>query len=362
MELLGTVRRRAYRSRSSCTDSSARRSRTAAATAGTPRDRPATGTTFSIPTSVISTRGSVTHIRPLPSDSTTQIPPVSAIAKLAPLNPTLTRRNFSRRNCRAAPARSSGSRTQLPQPHGLLEQLANLGAVAVQRRNDDVGRAIVTELDDQVSEIRLERSDARLPRARTFRRVSSEVIVFTLITSRSPCAWMMRDDQRGWLRRRRGPSARGRRRRMQLLLELRAGTRSRWRSTCALIWRPDSRSACQSAGLTHDQRHACRGSRRWRDGRWRAAAGSRARVLAASGKSGASAAWPTWIIGRPSTRRWTARISARWTQRLPGASPRQQAVNLHQAGVVSRGADLRSGFDRPRAPCQRPSRSRRPRS
>ena len=60
------------------------------------------GTIFSIPASVISIRGSVRHIRALPSDSTTQTPPVSATRKLAPLKPTGTRRNFSRRNCRAA--------------------------------------------------------------------------------------------------------------------------------------------------------------------------------------------------------------------------------------------------------------------
>ena len=41
--------------------------------------------------------GNVTHMRPLPSDSTTQIEPVSATAKFAPLIPTFTRRNFSRR-------------------------------------------------------------------------------------------------------------------------------------------------------------------------------------------------------------------------------------------------------------------------
>ncbi len=72
VELAPGRRRASCRSRSSCTGSSARRSPNAAAAGGTPRDRESVGTTFSMPTSVISSRGSVTHMRPLPSDSTTQ--------------------------------------------------------------------------------------------------------------------------------------------------------------------------------------------------------------------------------------------------------------------------------------------------
>ena len=55
------------------------------------------GTTFSIPITVISVCGSVRHIRPLPSDSTTASVPVSATPKLAPLTATLAARNFRRR-------------------------------------------------------------------------------------------------------------------------------------------------------------------------------------------------------------------------------------------------------------------------
>ncbi len=50
-----------------------------------------------MPMSVISTSGSVTHMRPLPSDSTTHTAPVSATAKFAPLMPIFTRRKRSRR-------------------------------------------------------------------------------------------------------------------------------------------------------------------------------------------------------------------------------------------------------------------------
>ena len=104
----------------------------------------------------------MTHIRPLPSDSTTQTEPVSAIAKLAPLKPAFTRRNFSRRNARAARVRSSGSRSERLQLHRALEQLADFGAVLVQRRHHDVRRAILTELDDQIGEVGLVRDDAGL--------------------------------------------------------------------------------------------------------------------------------------------------------------------------------------------------------
>src|SRR5829696_2240041 len=65
--------------------------------------------TFSMPMSVTSTCGTVVHIRPLPSDSTTQTVPVSATAKFAPLTPTFAERNFSRRYRRATLARAGGS-------------------------------------------------------------------------------------------------------------------------------------------------------------------------------------------------------------------------------------------------------------
>ena len=58
-----------------CTDSSARRSRSAAAAGGRPRGRRTVGTSFSMPTTLTSTGGSVVHMRPFPSDSTTQTVP-----------------------------------------------------------------------------------------------------------------------------------------------------------------------------------------------------------------------------------------------------------------------------------------------
>ena len=53
---------------------------------------------------VISVCGKVRHIRPFPSDSTTHRVPVSAIAKFAPLIPTVADRNCRRRYTRAASA------------------------------------------------------------------------------------------------------------------------------------------------------------------------------------------------------------------------------------------------------------------
>ena len=55
------------------------------------------GSTFSIPARVIRVRGSVRHMRPLPSDSTTTTEPVSAMRKLAPLMAVGTVKNFWRR-------------------------------------------------------------------------------------------------------------------------------------------------------------------------------------------------------------------------------------------------------------------------
>ena len=62
-----------------------------------------------MPITVIRVCGSVRHIRPLPSDSTTPIVPVSATAKFAPLIATRADRNLRRRCSRAAPARTAGS-------------------------------------------------------------------------------------------------------------------------------------------------------------------------------------------------------------------------------------------------------------
>src|SRR5918998_628216 len=82
-----------------------------------------TGTSFSMPMTVTSTSGSVVHIRPLPSDSNMDTVPVSATAKFPP------------------------------------EDVADLGAVAMDRGDEDVRGGIVVELDDELGEVCLDRCD-----------------------------------------------------------------------------------------------------------------------------------------------------------------------------------------------------------
>src|SRR6476469_4695003 len=100
------------------------------------------GSTFSIPITVIRTCGSVRHIRPLPSDSTTPMVPVSATAKFAPEVATGTDRNFSRK--------------------WPLEQQLDRGPVAVDGRHENVRGSVVTELVDQLRQVGLDRLDALL--------------------------------------------------------------------------------------------------------------------------------------------------------------------------------------------------------
>ena len=123
------------------------------------------GTSFSIPTTVISVSGSVVQKRPLPSDSTTQTVPVSATAKFAPLIATRAARNFARRYARAAPASSLRVVGEVGQPERAAEEVADLDAVLVDRRHEDVRRLLAGQLADQLGEIGLDDVDARAARA-----------------------------------------------------------------------------------------------------------------------------------------------------------------------------------------------------
>src|ERR671930_610622 len=105
------------------------------------------GSSFSMPTSETSTSGSVVHIRPLPSDSTTTTCPVSAIAKFAPLTPTGTDRNFSRRYARAAAVRAPGP----PHPVEVAVERAKRAALGLPRRLAQ--RLPVGDLADHPSEL-----------------------------------------------------------------------------------------------------------------------------------------------------------------------------------------------------------------
>ena len=84
------------------------------------------------------------HIRPLPSDSTTHTVPVSATSEVGPADTATS----ASRNLRAqVPARRLGQRArlvaELVQLQRAQEQLADLGAVEVDRRHEDVRRAVV---------------------------------------------------------------------------------------------------------------------------------------------------------------------------------------------------------------------------
>ena len=83
-------------------------------------------------------------MRPLPSDSTTPIVPVSAIPKFAPEIATGTDRNFSRRWRRAASAIAALVPTEILTARDRpLEQRADLRPVAVDRRHEDVRLLVI---------------------------------------------------------------------------------------------------------------------------------------------------------------------------------------------------------------------------
>ena len=108
----------------------------------------------------MSSRGSVRHMRPLPSDSTTQTDPVSAIAIVGAAETDAHAQELLSQEAarRVRQVRRVGA--QIRQPHRPLKQLPNLGLVLVQRGHDDVRWLVVSELDDEIREIGLVRQDA----------------------------------------------------------------------------------------------------------------------------------------------------------------------------------------------------------
>ena len=119
------------------------------------------GSSFSMPMTVMSTSGSVRHIRPLPSDSRTTTVPVSATAKFAPETATRARRNFSRRWRRAASASSGGASVRPAgagrptRPISSMKMSRISVRLLVDRRDEDVRRQVVPELDDHLGEVGL---------------------------------------------------------------------------------------------------------------------------------------------------------------------------------------------------------------
>ena len=88
------------------------------------------------------------------------------------------------------------------------EEVADLGAVAVDRRHEDVRRPVAVELQDQLGEVGLERVDARRRRARRSGWISSVVSDFTFTTSVDAVRPRDLDDDRVRLGRVARPSAR----------------------------------------------------------------------------------------------------------------------------------------------------------
>lgn len=116
-----------------------------------------------MPMTVTSTSGRVTHMRPLPSHSTTATVPVShtevrpahreagaqeALAQVAPGDLRELRRGVGER-------RAAGD--------GGAEEVADLGPVAVDGRHEDVRGRVVTELDDEARSV----STASIPAPRS---------------------------------------------------------------------------------------------------------------------------------------------------------------------------------------------------
>jgi hypothetical protein len=104
---------------------------------------------------VIKVSGSVRHIRPLPSDSTTPSVPVFAIPKFAPADrhpggqelapQVLASRSRQRRRLVCERRINVGHLTQ--------EDLPDLGPIPVDRRHQNVRGLVVAKLHDQLGEI-----------------------------------------------------------------------------------------------------------------------------------------------------------------------------------------------------------------
>ena len=131
-------------------------------------------------------------MRPLPSDSTTQIVPVSAIPKFAPETATGTVRNFSRRCLRAASAIAVAS-----QPRSSPSAIVRSNSALISARFQWIAG---TRMCDCLSPASWMISSARsvsiasIPRAcrPSLRSISSVASDLTLITSRVPLPSAMR--------------------------------------------------------------------------------------------------------------------------------------------------------------------------
>ena len=119
-----------------------------------------------MPRIVTSTGGSVVHMRPLPSDSTTQTVPRLGDTEVGPADRQLRAQELLAQ----IEARGLGKLTRIVRDLGLgdraPEEIADLRTVAVDRRDEDVRRPVAVELEDQLGEVGLDRVRRRRPRAR----------------------------------------------------------------------------------------------------------------------------------------------------------------------------------------------------
>ena len=123
------------------------------------------GTSFSMPITVIRVRGSVRHIRPLPSDSTTDSVPVVATAKLAPeigdlggqeLLPQVPARRLGQRRGSSVRSAGAGSPTEAISRRKISRISARLRWIAGTRMCDGL---VVPELHDQLGQVGLPGGD-----------------------------------------------------------------------------------------------------------------------------------------------------------------------------------------------------------
>ena len=137
------------------------------------------------------------HIRPLPSDSTTTDRSGLGDAEVRAADADLRGAGTSRGGrARAASASSRGSSEIDPVAIVRAEEVADLGAVPVNRGDEDVRRPVAVELEDQLGEVGLDRA-ARPPAASaSFSPISSVVSDLTFTTSVTPCARATSSDDR----------------------------------------------------------------------------------------------------------------------------------------------------------------------
>ena len=120
----------------------------------------ARGISFSMPMQAMCSFGSETPRSALPSFVQTTKPPVSAMAKLTPVMPASASRNLSRRCARAASARYFGSVAPSCGAQVLVEQLADLFLLDVNRRQHDVAGRLVPQLHDPFAQVGVDDFDA----------------------------------------------------------------------------------------------------------------------------------------------------------------------------------------------------------